>query len=85
MFYIPLDTKQVISETFLPTNHWLNTEGTKPKTTRKQCENKTALVISETKATERLNLNINQQSTVRTAHMCVHITVHNCSTQYSTE
>jgi len=29
------------------------------------------------------NLNVNQQSTLRTARMCVRITVHNCHTQYS--
>jgi len=27
--------------------------------------------------------NINQQSTVKTAHICVHITTHYCSTQYT--
>jgi len=29
--------------------------------------------------------NPNQQPTLRTAHMCVHITVYNCHTQYTTE
>jgi len=28
---------------------------------------------------------LNQQSTVKTAHVCVHMIVHNCSTQYGTE
>jgi len=31
------------------------------------------------------NVNLNQPSTLRSAHMCVHITVHNCHTQISTE
>jgi len=31
------------------------------------------------------NPKLNQQSTLRTAQVCVHITVHNCHTQYSTE
>jgi len=35
--------------------------------------------------TQKENLNLTQQLTVRTAHMCVHITVQYCSTKYSTE
>jgi len=31
------------------------------------------------------NLDINQQSTERTANMCVHITVYKCHTPQSTE
>jgi len=27
----------------------------------------------------------NQQTTVRSVHVCVHCTVHNCCTQYCTE
>jgi len=36
---------------------------------------------SKPKSTEKLN--IKQQSTLRTAHMC--ITMHDCGTQYSTQ
>jgi len=30
-------------------------------------------------------LNLNQHLSLRTAQVCVHITVHNCRTQHSTE
>jgi len=32
-----------------------------------------------------LKVSLSQQSTLRTAHTCLHITVYNCRTQHSTE
>jgi len=40
-------------------------------------------MLNLNKCTKKLNLN--QQLTVRTAHMSVHITVYNCHTRHSTE
>jgi len=37
------------------------------------------------KNTQKANLNLNQQSTLQTAYTRVHIIVHNCQTQHSTE
>ena len=67
---------------FLPSqSHGLvvSTEDTIPNTT----EAETGTKWQKTKlASEEC---LNQQLILRTAHICVHITVHNCHTQYSTE
>jgi len=38
---------------------------------------KTHIMLNRNKHTKR-NLNLNQHANIRTVHMCVHITVHNC-------
>ena len=43
------------------------------------------LTKNRQKNIQKVNLNLNKQLTVRTAHECVHIAVHSCSTQYSAE
>jgi len=44
-------------------------------------------MLNVNKHADKLNLNVNQNqhSSLRTAHMCVRITVYNCHTQHSTE
>jgi len=44
------------------------------------------LIKTDRKTYKKANININlwKQLTVRIAHKCVHITVHNCITQYCT-
>jgi len=40
-------------------------------------------LVKQKKNIQKLNLNLNQQSTVRDAHVCISFTVHNYSTQYN--
>jgi len=40
--------------------------------------------MTQNKKAQKANLKLNQQLTLRTVHMCVHKTVHYCSTQYDT-
>jgi len=69
---------------------WLGNEETKSNTTK---ASNTGIKWSKlTQKTQMLNLNkqkrnpsLNQHENLRTVHMCVHIIVHNCRTQYSTE
>jgi len=67
---------------FTSTNNQIHTNNTKytkiPETNRN-----TKSWPYYIKNTQKLNLNL--LSSVRTPHMCAHITAHNCSTQYSTD
>jgi len=38
---------------------------------------------TKSKPKSKENLNLKQQSAVRTVHTCMHITMHNCHTQYN--
>jgi len=57
------------------------------KQTQKQTTKTKWYWLKQTEKSEKANLNVNvdQQSTVRVARKCVHITVRYWSTQYSTE
>jgi len=62
---------------------WLGTEETKPNTTK---GNNTGTNGEETKRKPKSKKATSKPTvTLTTARMCVHITVHNCRTQYSTE
>jgi len=62
---------------------WKKLNITQQKETTKEQNGKT--YKSWQKHTQKAILNLNQQSTARIAHTCVHMTVYNCSTQDSTE
>jgi len=42
-------------------------------------------MLNLNKHTQKLNVDLNQHSSLITAHMCARIIVHNCRTQHSTE
>ena len=71
---------------------WHCTEETKPNTIKasntgikrfKLIPKNTKNTIA--KRTKKRNLNLSQYANLRSVYLCVHVTVHNCCTQYSTE